>query len=67
MDEMPGDRLSTCGGPMMPVGITFYSKKGYQIRHRCVLCGYERVNRIAENTVQPDNLDAILSVMAKES
>jgi DNA-directed RNA polymerase subunit RPC12/RpoP len=63
VDNVPGDRSSSCGGLMQPVGFIYHSKKGYQIRHRCVKCGTERINRIAENTLQPDDLDVTLGLM----
>ena len=63
VDNVPGDRSSNCGGLMQPVGLIYHSKKGYQIRHRCIKCGAERVNRIAENTLQPDDLDVMLGLM----
>jgi hypothetical protein len=56
--ERPGDRESGCFGMMRPVGLA-YSKKGWQIQHRCERCGIERRNRIADATVAPDDIDAL--------
>lgn len=64
LDILPGDRESTCQGLMEPVNIKFRSGKGYQIIHRCLKCGMRSVNRIAENTVQPDNMDLITRLSA---
>lgn len=63
LDKNPGDRLSDCHGLMKPEGIIYHSKKGYQVRHKCISCGFERVNKIAENTVVPDNFDLILRLI----
>ena len=63
VDEEVGDRMSGCRGLMEPVGVLFHSKKGYQIRYRCQKCGHEQVNKIAQDTVQPDDMDRICSLM----
>lgn len=60
VDELPGDRASECGGMMEPVELVYAPKKGYQIRHRCLLCGAEGLNRIAQETEQPDEPQALL-------
>ncbi|QNO14063.1 RNHCP domain-containing protein [Alkalicella caledoniensis] len=39
-----------------------HPKKGYQIIHRCMGCGEEKVNIIAEDTLQGDSMDAILKL-----
>lgn len=59
VDNVPGDRSSSCGGIMEPAGLVYHSKKGYQIRHKCMKCGAERVNVIAEDTIMPDNYTRI--------
>jgi hypothetical protein len=46
---------------MKPVGIRYSGKKGWQIVHRCITCGVEKVNRIA-----PDDMDAILKMKKTE-
>lgn len=63
VDGEPGDRNSDCSGLMQPIGIAYNSKKGYQIRHKCTKCGFERMNIIAEYTEMPDNLDLVLKLM----
>jgi len=61
VDVNPGDRASMCGGPMEPVGVEL--KKGvWVIRHRCVLCGFERKNR----TTSEDNFDTILRISTSQ-
>jgi hypothetical protein len=63
VDKEPGDRRETCGGLMAPVGIQYRAGKGYQIIHRCLVCGAERVNKAAVNTIQPDDIEALARIM----
>ncbi|WP_419670112.1 RNHCP domain-containing protein [Alicyclobacillus macrosporangiidus] len=66
LDVFPGDRAANCGGLMAPVRVTYHSKKGYQIVHRCERCGHESVNIAAlDDPVQPDSLDALMAVMRR--
>jgi hypothetical protein len=58
----PGDRSSRCSGLMHPTGIV-RSRKGWQLVHRCEVCGIVRRNRIAESTSCQDDFDAILELM----
>lgn len=46
----PGDRASTCGGGMKPIGIDQKSKKGFIIQHKCEACG-----KYIVNTAAPDD------------
>jgi hypothetical protein len=62
VDIMPGDRLSQCGGIMEPVGLKC-GHKGYQIIFRCVRCGVINVNRVAENTGQPDDINSVVKLL----
>ncbi|MBM4029808.1 MAG: RNHCP domain-containing protein [Planctomycetes bacterium] len=57
-----GDRAADCGGLMTPVALR-RSRKGFQIVHRCVRCGVVRVNKAAERTQQPDDIDAMIALM----
>ena len=63
VDNVIGDRQNSCSGFMKPVGVIYNSKKGYQIVHKCLKCGFVRVNKIAENTQMPDNFELILKLM----
>jgi hypothetical protein len=63
VDVEPGDRRSTCGGLMKPIGVRYNSRKGFQIIHRCMICGNVSTNKAAERTVQPDDIDAISSLL----
>ncbi len=59
VDNMPGDRLSSCKGLMKPIGLKYKSGKGYQIVFMCTKCGVRRVNKVAENTIQPDCIEEL--------
>ncbi|MBP8016599.1 RNHCP domain-containing protein [Candidatus Gracilibacteria bacterium] len=45
--NFPGDRLSDCKEMMEPIGIDYNGKKGYMIKHKCIKCGKENINKIA--------------------
>lgn len=64
VDRRPGDRASGCGGLMEPAGLVYNSRKGWQLVHRCLKCGAVARNRIAENTVMPDNAEALAKLAA---
>jgi hypothetical protein len=59
VDNRPGDRGNRCGGAMEPVGLRLRPGKGYQLVHRCARCGAESVNRLATDTVQPDDWERV--------
>ena len=58
VDSTPGDRANDCHGLMKPVGLRYHKKKGYQIVHRCLRCGAEKVNRTA-----PDDFDSLMDLI----
>ena len=66
VDHTQGDRLSRCGGLMAPVGLDFRGDKGFQIVHQCLRCRTERKNRVAVDTVQPDDLELLASLSGLE-
>jgi len=47
---------------MEPIGLTRPRGKGLAVMHRCQRCGVRRVNRIAADTVSPDDLDRLLEL-----
>ena len=61
--QLPGDRLSKCGGLMEPVSVLQNSKKGFQISHRCLKCGKTIFNKAAPD----DNVDQLIAVMKKQN
>ena len=63
VDKKIGDRSEKCGGLMKPVGLSYKSGKGYQIVHRCLKCGVEKVNKIAEDARQPDDIGAVADLI----
>ena len=64
VDLIPGDRRNKCGGLMKAIGIQYKSGKGYQIIHRCLRCGEKSVNKVAENTAQPDDINLIIELVS---
>ena len=62
VDVMPGDRTNECGGLMKPIGLRHKSGKGFQIVHKCLRCMDERVNKTAENTIQPDDIEELVKL-----
>ncbi|HEY41636.1 MAG TPA: RNHCP domain-containing protein [Dehalococcoidia bacterium] len=62
VDIKPGDRQNKCGGLMRPVRLRYKSGKGFQIVHRCLQCGEERVNKVTENLGQPDDIEEIIKL-----
>ena len=66
LDIIPGDRLSECLGVMKAVDV-IKTKKGFQLVHECRECGHRQNNKVAENTVQPDDYDLILEIMRNKA
>ena len=64
VDLAPGDRASPCEGMMEPVGMKYKPGKGLQVVHLCMICGVIRANKIARDTVQPDDWEALLRLPA---
>lgn len=59
LDKTPGDRANDCKGIMQPLKVTNHSAKGWQILHKCVKCGHEQPNRLADD----DNMDKVAEIM----
>lgn len=55
VDINPGDRLGKCRGLMEPIGIEMKNGEN-KIRHRCVRCKFEKINKIEDN----DNIIKLL-------
>ncbi len=49
---------------MRPEHLEHRPGKGLVIVHRCVRCGHRRANRIARDTVQADDIDAIAELLS---
>jgi RNHCP domain len=52
-----------CRGLMRPEGVEQCRGKGLVIVHRCVACGFVRINKIADDPAQADDIDAVIAVM----
>ena len=59
VDTIPGDRESRCRGIMRAVALAYRGKTGWQLVHRCERCGAYAANRVAEGTVQSDDVRAV--------
>ncbi len=57
-ERMPGDRLSSCGGSMAPIGQFVRADGEHGLVHRCLSCGVQRQNRIAAD----DNFELVLAL-----
>ena len=57
VDNNPGDRQSTCGGMMRPIGVEIKNSE-YIIIHKCEKCGKEIRQKASEN----DDIDAIIAI-----
>jgi hypothetical protein len=65
IDLEPGDRQCLCHGLMKPVGLKYHTKKGVQVVHECLDCGKRSVNKVAEFTVQPDDVDEVIKLLMR--
>jgi len=63
VDILMGDRSSSCKGLMIPIGIKTNSKKGMQLIHKCISCNEVRVNKVAIDDNQPDEITEIMKLM----
>jgi len=62
VDVKPGDRASDCAGPMEPTGLVDKGGKGWQIVHRCTICGQRQPNRVVRDGQSADDLDLLLEL-----
>ncbi|GAK07131.1 hypothetical protein JCM19038_851 [Geomicrobium sp. JCM 19038] len=51
---------------MEPIDLKSHSKKGFQLLHRCLACGHEQYNKIAENTAQSDDIIAFMRTRSRD-
>jgi hypothetical protein len=59
-EEVPGDRLSDCGGEMKPIGLE-KRRSVYKLFHKCTKCGKVIVNKLSET----DDFDEVLKIVRK--
>lgn len=62
VDIQPGDRLSKCGGLMKPIKVEG-TERQYRVLHKCMACGYEKINKIAGE----DNIEALVMIIKENS
>ncbi len=69
VDILPGDRANPCGGVMDAVAAEVDARRGIVLLHRCRKCGQVTRNRAAygpEFTVQPDDVDLLIALTARQ-
>jgi hypothetical protein len=65
VDDVPGDRASSCGGLMRPERLEGSPGSGWYLVHVCAECGFSRRSLTAENDPgQPDRWDRIVDLSA---
>lgn len=52
-------------GVMIACRLIYNGKKGWQIIHKCQKCGIEKVNKIADGNVQPDDWPTLIALSQK--
>ena len=67
IDINPGDRANECLGNLVPIKAELDSKRGFVILYKCDKCGKLHRNKAAhEAKVQPDNINLIIELTARE-
>lgn len=61
VDVYPGDRAAACGGLMAPVS-AWLEHGEWQMRHHCLVCGYEKKNRLAAD----DDMSVLADIVRGE-
>jgi predicted RNA-binding Zn-ribbon protein involved in translation (DUF1610 family) len=64
VDVVPGDRASSCGGILDPVGVEVGGRPGMVIQYRCRKCGYVHRNRAMLDGSVPDDAAALRRLAA---
>lgn len=60
-ESFPWDRMSDCHGLMKPIGIDYKKNKWYMIKHKCIKCGKEILNKTAPD----DNFEDFTKTLYK--
>jgi DNA-directed RNA polymerase subunit RPC12/RpoP len=64
VDEVPGDRASTCGGLLVPIGMEL--REGHpQLRYRCARCGASRTNQALLDGDPADDWELVVALSAR--
>jgi hypothetical protein len=59
VDVDPGDRSSLCGGLMRPIYVSYTNTDSY-ILHKCLVCGFERKNKIQDG----DSVEVMIKIQS---
>lgn len=59
--DVPGDRLSDCGGLLRPVDVDHHKKKGWVLVFECVKCGANSRNKVASD----DDMDLVANISGR--
>lgn len=59
--DVPGDRANACKGLMEPIGVQTRRTGEYVLVHKCVACGFERLNRLAGD----DNIELVTEISGR--
>lgn len=62
VDIKPGDRMANCGGLMKPIKVEG-TEREYRVLHKCIACGYEKINKVASD----DNIEALVAIIKESS
>ena len=62
VDNLPGDRASTCGGMMRPIAVE-KSGDGFIITHKCEKCA----KVIRQHAAACDDIDTIIAISSDQS
>jgi Zn finger protein HypA/HybF involved in hydrogenase expression len=62
VDVKPGDRLAECGGLMKPIRVEG-TEKAYRVLQRCIVCGYEKINKVASE----DSIETLVAIIKENS
>ena len=67
VDDVPGDRSSSCGGLMPPISVERVHGTWYAV-HRCEVCCFQRRNRLSlEDERQSDSWEAVIAISGQPS
>ncbi|MBQ9544331.1 MAG: RNHCP domain-containing protein [Clostridia bacterium] len=66
VDVLPGDRANHCGALLRPVSASPDAKKGFVIEYVCTKCAARLRCRAALSGAQPDDVDLIIALTAKQ-
>ncbi|MDD5438298.1 MAG: RNHCP domain-containing protein [Patescibacteria group bacterium] len=58
MDDVPGDRSSSCQGPMKPVGVLVKHGEIVKIEHKCEKCDFQRLAPV----LPEDNKEELIKI-----